>query len=244
MTYNQYSPHPALAEYIDAYWAVTGNEKEPKIEKILPDGCVDIIFNLGGDCATDNSAFTIRNEKAYLVGTMTHFKETTMNADTKLLGIRFKPAAFSAFYKFSSLHEVTDKTIELEKALAPDMHKIVQYSISYLNQFFLDKLVRPRHILLPVVADIQNHKGQINVGDLAQRHFTTVRQLERGFKQNIGISPKEFINITRYQFTLPIIKNNTGRQSLLDIAFECGYYDHSHLSNEVKRYTGVAPSQL
>ena len=28
------------------------------------------------------------------------------------------------------------------------------------------------------------------------------------------------------------------------IAFEHGYYDHSHLTNEIKRYTGVTPTQL
>ena len=244
MTYNQFNPHPALTDYIDAYWTVVGDGNELKIEKILPDGCVDIIFNLGADCKTDNSSFTMYNEKAYLVGTMTRFKETNMNLETNLLGIRFKPAAFSAFYKFSSLHEVTDQTVEFEKVLSPDLKKTIQYSTAYLNHFFLNKLSKPKHTLLPVVADIQNHKGQLNVNTLAQRHFTTIRQLERNFKQHIGISPKEFINLVRYQFTLSIIQNKTSKRSLLDIAFECGYYDHSHLTNEVKRYTGLVPSQI
>ena len=109
MAYKQFNPHPALADYVDAYWTATGDGNELKTEKILPDGCVDIIFNLGADCKTDNSTFTMQNEKAYLVGTMTRFKETDFYPETNLLGIRFKPAAFSAFYKFSSLHELTDR---------------------------------------------------------------------------------------------------------------------------------------
>lgn len=244
MAYNQFNPHPALADYIDAYWTVAADGNELKTEKILPDGCVDIIFNLGADCKTDNSSFTMHNEKVYLIGTMTRFKETNINPETNLLGIRFKPAAFSAFYKFNSLHEVTDQTVEFEKTLSPDLQKIIQYSTAYLNHFFLNKLSKPKHNLIPVIADIQNHKGQLNVNKLAQRHFTTKRQLERSFKQHVGIGPKEFINFVRYQFTLSVIKNRASNRSLLDIAFECGYYDHSHLTNEVKRYTGVAPSQL
>lgn len=244
MTYAQFNPHPALIAYIDAYWTATGNGVALKTEKILPDGCVDIIFNLGADCKTDNDNFLMKNDKAYLVGTMTRFKETTMSPETKLLGIRFKPAAFSAFYKYASLHEVTDKTVEFEKILSPDIQKTIQHSTSYLNHFFLNRLSKPKHILLPVVGDIQNNKGQLNVNDLAQRHFTTIRQLERSFKQCIGISPKEFINLVRYQFTLAKIQSNTSNRSFLDIAFECGYYDHAHLTNEVKKYTGVAPSQL
>lgn len=244
MAYNQFNPHPALANYIDAYWTATGDGNDLKTEKILPDGCVDIIFNLGADCKTDNSSFIMQNEKAYLVGTMTHFKETDFYPETNLLGIRFKPAAFSAFYKFSSLHELTDRTVEFEKALSPNLQKTVQYTASYLNYFFLNRLSKPRHVLLSVVSDIQNNKGQVNVNKLAQRHFTTVRQLERNFKEFIGISPKEFINLARYQFTLPMIKNNTSKRSLSDIAFDCGYYDHAHLTNEVRRYTGSTPSQL
>jgi len=34
------------------------------------------------------------------------------------------------------------------------------------------------------------------------------------------------------------------KESLLAIAFECGYYDHSHLTDEIKRNTGFSPSKL
>jgi AraC-like DNA-binding protein len=33
-------------------------------------------------------------------------------------------------------------------------------------------------------------------------------------------------------------------ESLLRIAFELGYYDHAHLTNEFKRYAGIRPSEL
>jgi transcriptional regulator GlxA family with amidase domain len=68
--------------------------------------------------------------------------------------------------------------------------------------------------------------------------------LERNFKKLIGLSPKEYSNIIRFQNALSLIKNSSQRRSLLDIAFECGYYDHSHLSNEIKQKTGLSPSLL
>lgn len=71
---------------------------------------------------------------------------------------------------------------------------------------------------------------------------TIIRQLERNFKKHIGLSPKEYSNIIRFQNALSLIKNEN--RSLLDIALECGYYDHSHLVNEIKRNTGFPPSQL
>ena len=102
MTYTQFKPDPILSPYIDAYWVVTGSKKTNDVaERIMPDGCIDIILNLGKDfhVETDGNFFLMKNRHAYLVGTMTRYKEITCRGprDTNLVGIRFKPAAFSLF---------------------------------------------------------------------------------------------------------------------------------------------------
>lgn|SRR5690606_31544886 len=86
--------------------------------------------------------------------------------------------------------------------------------------------------------------GLIGIDTLAKQNYTTTRQLERNFKKYIGISPKEFANIVRFKTALSKIKHNRKQQSLSDIAYECGYYDHAHLSNEIKRYARVVPSKF
>lgn len=242
MGYVEYKPHLNLVDYIDAYWLARGNSLKLKIEKILPDGCVDIILNLGDDCEGADGTISMQTEKAYLVGTMTKFREAILKPETKLLGIRFKPSAFSAFYEIGSLHEVTDMVIELEKNLAPDIQKTIQSSIDYLNSFFLNKFSSPKHILFPIIKHIQKENGQITVDSVSQIHCLTMRTLERNFRHYLGISPKEFINLTRFQSAFQQIKIKPHKQSLLDIALTCGYYDHAHLSADIKRYTGLPPS--
>ena len=242
MKYSQVKPDKSLASYIDAYWTATGDSINAATEKILPDGCIDIIFNLGSDCITDNGTFNMQSEKVCLVGTMTRFKETVMYNETRLIGVRFKPAGFSAFHKFSSLHEIKDKTIEYEKIFSFDLKKISFDPVSYFNQFFLDKLKKPNHFLLQVIETIRAHKGQIKVEVLASKNFTTVRQLERTFKQHIGISPKQMINLIRYQNAMTAFQERKPKESILSIAFDYGYYDHAHLTNEFKRYNGVTPA--
>ena len=244
MQYVSYAPHPSLKEYIDAYWMVTGNSTTPIAERILPDGCVDIILNLGDDCNTDNNGFSMKHGKAYLVGTMTGFKDTVMSRETKLCGIRFKPAGFAAFYNYCSLHEVTDHTVDYDLKLAPDLLQTARHSMAYLDRFFLNRLSPPRHRLMPIINDIEKTKGQLRVSELSRRHFITNRQLERHFKFHTGVSPKEFINIVRFQSAMQEIRNNNHGRSLLNIAFDLGYYDHSNLTNAIKKYTGVAPSLL
>ena len=244
MRYSEIRPDGLLTDYIDAFWTATANGQNLSSEKILPDGCVDIIINFGDSCKTDDGNFVIKNETAYLVGPMKRFKTVHMSPDTNLIGIRFKPGAFSSFYKFTSLHEITDVTIEFEKNLSPQFNPTDQNVTKYLNQFFESKLTRPRHTLFPVISDIQTCKGNISVRDLVTRHFTTTKQLERNFRHYVGMSPKEFINLIRFRSVLPVIKNKCSEKSLLAIAFDHGFYDHSHLTNEVRRYAGVVPSEL
>ena len=61
MQYLEVTPHPTLSTYVDAYWTASGNSEKQRIEKILPDGCVDIIFNLGNDCYTDNGTILMKD---------------------------------------------------------------------------------------------------------------------------------------------------------------------------------------
>ena len=59
-------PHTFLSPYIDAYWKVTGSQYQLINQKILPDGCVDIILNVGEDIPDADGQFCLKNESAYL----------------------------------------------------------------------------------------------------------------------------------------------------------------------------------
>ncbi|MCF2443669.1 hypothetical protein L0657_06855 [Dyadobacter sp. CY345] len=59
MSYIQFQPHPKLTPFIDGCWKVTGVGPELKTQKILPDGCVDIILNIGDDPARSYICETI-----------------------------------------------------------------------------------------------------------------------------------------------------------------------------------------
>lgn len=231
MGYTEITPHQFLQDYIDAYWRVTGCGL-PLVQRIMPDGCVDIIVDLYGD------------EKPNLVGTMTHFKMIEVNAEAQVLGIRFKPAAFAAFFKFAAMDQVTNLSVELDATFSFDLKKLLVDAGGYLDQFFLERLRRPSHLLFPVIGEIERHRGQISVSRLSELHAITERQLERNFKQYVGIGPKAFINFVRYKNVVPAIRNRPDGRSLLDIAYAHGFYDHSHLTNEIKRYSGLLPSEI
>lgn len=243
MAYVEYRPHPALTPYIDAYWQFRGDGMPATVQSILPDGCVDIIVNLGDDELPDANGFFMKSEQSYLVGTMSHSIDSTVSPHSQLIGIRFRPAGFSAFYRYGPLHEFTNLTVEFDNKLAPDLHRTDISPKVCLDEFLLKRLHGALPRLMPVIGEIESKNGMIEVTTLAQNHCTTVRQLQRAFKEYVGLSPKEFINVIRFRYALQLIKTSD-RHALLDIALEAGYYDHAHLTNEIRKYAGVVPSLL
>ncbi|HTF28412.1 MAG TPA: helix-turn-helix transcriptional regulator [Flavitalea sp.] len=244
MSYQEFQPHPALQPYIDAYWVMKSDRPSETTERIYPDGCIDIILNLGDDFLTDNGTVKMKHEAAYLVGTMTQYMNVTVAHDTYLLGIRFKPLGFPTFYQFSSLHEITNKTIEFNRRLSPPIYVYDHNTIATLDNFYCKKISDSSHVLTGPLDSIKRNKGIVGIDQLARQHFMSDRKFERQFRRYLGISPKEYARFVRYQYATQLIRTSPPQESLLGLAIETGFYDHAHLTNEIKKYSGLVPSQI
>lgn len=244
MKFKEIRPCKELAPFIHSFWELRGCEHDRQWERNFPDGCAGLVMNVGDTCLTDNGSVAMDFGKTYAVGVMTSFKDSFIDNNTHLLGVCLKPATFSTFYKYLSQNEITNATVVLDKALSFDLSKTLKDPFNYLNQFFVDRIEYKSNQLNSVLEALHHSNGLLGISELAKRTFTTVRQLERNFKIQVGISPKEYSGIVRFQHALQVIKKDKQSRSLLDIAFECGYYDHSHLTNEIKRNTGLSPTQL
>jgi AraC-like DNA-binding protein len=244
MVYKKVNPSKELEPFIHFYWELKGNECEKQWERVFPDGCAGIILNLGNNCLTDNGGLSMEFRKTYVVGAMNSFKDSYIDNDTHLIGVCLKPATFANFYSYASQNELTNSTVELEKSISFNFDKAFENPFNYFDRFYSERIKTKANRLESVINDIHSANGIISIQELAKRNFTTLRQLERNFKKLIGLSPKEYSSIIRFQHALSLIKDAKQNRSLLDIAFECGYYDHSHLSLEIKRNTGLSPSSL
>ena len=242
MEYKDIKPHVTLAPFIHSFWELKGNDSDNQWERIFPDGCPGLLINLGDSCKTDNGAVSMDHGKTYAVGAMTSFKDSFINADTHLLGVCLKPGAFPNFYNYASQHEITNNTVQFDTQLSFNIDEIIKDSYGYLNKFFANRLRDNSSPIQSVIEDIHNVNGQLSIYDVAKKNCTTLRQLERNFKARIGLTPKEYAKIIRFQSVLSMITDKS--KSLAEIAFECGFYDHAHLTNEIKKHTGLTPSQL
>ncbi|RAJ97817.1 AraC-like DNA-binding protein [Larkinella arboricola] len=93
------------------------------------------------------------------------------------------------------------------------------------------------------VSRIRASNGHASLVELQKTLHISERTFERRFEQYIGISPRLFARICRFQSTL---KQLTGRkyEKLSDVAFDNGYADQSHFTRSFREFTGFSPLKL
>ena len=76
---------------------------------------------------------------------------------------------------------------------------------------------------------------------LASESCLSPKQFERQFLQRIGLSPKQFARIVRFDRAFRL-KNAQPNLDWLSIALQCGYYDYQHLAKDYKAFTSQTPT--
>jgi AraC-like DNA-binding protein len=90
-------------------------------------------------------------------------------------------------------------------------------------------------------ASLVRRGGRIAIHDLASTFNVSVRQMERSFVHEIGVTPKHFARIARFQTALDTRVQQPDR-AWLDIATASGYYDQMHLVHDFHALGGLPPN--
>ncbi|ATB38570.1 AraC family transcriptional regulator [Cystobacter fuscus] len=237
--YIERPPCAALAPFVQCYWALTGYVASPRGHRVLPDGCIDVLVELG------SSRKIIR-----VVGAMQRAEVVPLLGEVCSLGIRFLPGGAHPFLRFG-LDVLTDGDLALD-ALWPRearewVERLEETRGVQARLALLDTLLLERHV--PAVRDealahavglIHAARGQIRIQSLEERLGVGARQLERRFRATVGLSPKVLCRIARMQHATELLERwpDVGGAEL---ALAAGYYDQAHLGKEFRALTGLAP---
>ena len=86
-------------------------------------------------------------------------------------------------------------------------------------------------------------RGLARVGALARTAGLSDRQLERRFRSAVGLAPKLFSRIVRFQRVVRLARRSA-QAGWAETAARCGYADQAHLVRDVRAFSGATPSAL
>jgi AraC-like DNA-binding protein len=86
-----------------------------------------------------------------------------------------------------------------------------------------------------------SERGALGVGDAATEAGLSVRQFERRFSEQVGVPPKLYARVVRFNAALEA-KMSTPRRPWTDIAHDFGYYDQMHMVRDFKDFAGKNPT--
>ena len=82
--------------------------------------------------------------------------------------------------------------------------------------------------------------GMTTVSTITKSIGIGERQLENLFRKYVGLSPKFFMRIIRFNYIFKLVQDN--HQSWSSLAYEASYFDQSHFIRNFRDFTGENPS--
>lgn len=254
MIYREYQPPLSLKDCIKCYW--TMESEIPTVtnsrQRLLTEG-FEFIFNLGEPIEYvigDDSVKTIA--KTGITGPMIRPMILRPTGEVNLFGICFRPGGSYPFIKtpanklINQYSDIGDIFVSAERKFTEHIHNdylTINSRVNAVNMYLLnllEKSHRDETIINAATDVIKFHKGNISIDQLATDLGMSRRNMDRKFKESIGITPKQLCRNLRFKEGYKIIKTSS-HISLVDVAIYCGYYDQAHLINEFKHFTGVSP---
>ncbi len=248
MRYLEFPPSPRLRRYVECYWQLQSSRQPspPAAERIVPDGCVELIFNFGDRFKRFHVNGKVEVQPETLIaGQMRSYALIQPLGQIMLWGIRFRPAGAFAFLHVP-LQQLTDQIIEGEAVLARWASELQErlalaHSIRACIKLFEAALLQRQHdrwqcdrLVEEAVRRIAATDGRVQVERLFADLGLSGRQIERKFQSMVGFSPKMLARILRFQ---RIFKSaGHALDSWSAVAVDCGYYDQAHLIHDFQQY--------
>jgi AraC-like DNA-binding protein len=173
----------------------------------------------------------------------------------KMFTIRFTAVGFRALfgmpanaicnYAGSAQAVLGDAVVELENRLAESSDTELGL---VAERYLLKRLKRSRAtmdggVAARIVRTLRARHGGVGVAEMAGRYGLSVRQVERVFQEQVGMSPKVFGRLERLKLAMAMGAKDA-RLDWAGVAAAAGYYDQSHMVREYRELNGATPVEF
>lgn len=258
MHYAEYVPPDDLADDIECFWTLRRSRTPGEPDggrRVLPDGCVELIVHLGIPFAwRDPRGVFVPQSHTCVVGPFAAPLWLAAPPRFSSVGVRFRPGAARPYFHvpISALANAVTPLELLWGRSAAEFHQRMAGagSTPHLLRCVAAALRarRPQAlgdgpVIRRAVAHALDSRGRARVADLAARQGHGSRRLERGFDRELGLAPKVFLRVVRFNALLA--GSRLERDSdWAALAWDHGFADQAHLIREFRALTQVTPGRI
>jgi AraC-like DNA-binding protein len=246
-------PDGRLAGIVVEYWEVEGR-LSPFRERVLPNGCTEVMFNLGpphqmitseGRSTWDRSWFSGLHDRAIVIES---------REGTHLVSARLHP--LGAFHLFGSgIPGRVNAVVDLEgmpRGPAPELREMLvnagcpEQRFEYLERFLLDRLssgATPSSLVSRAARLIEEAHGNLRVSAIHTELGVSRKQLWLRFGRELGTSPKAYAQLQRFVWTLARLRESD-EVDWSRLAVAAGYSDQAHLVRDFRRVALASPTEF
>jgi AraC-like DNA-binding protein len=240
--FHLYRPGPPLSEFVDSFWIYEGYAPRHGRERLLPTGTMDLVFRVDANGRVATSVAGARSE-SLLLDTSTPFS---------VIAVHFRPGGGFPFFGAPSI-EFHNRSVTLDLVwgrYAASVRDCLWEANTAGSRFqILEEALLTkargrfeRHPAVRYALDVfDRSNGARPVGDVVQGIGISSRRFWELFRNEVGLSPKAFSRIRRFNEVLGKIERLT-TVDWLDVALSCGYFDQAHFNHDFRAFAGLSPS--
>ncbi len=246
----------ALRPYIRNYWMVKATALEPMAHfRIMTNAASSMVYFPSQDGSLDDMQHLVLVVHG---ASMHNFTYHFPAGEICIAGVEFHPAGLHAFFDkpasyFVDQHfspsDLQDEGLKQLEAELATISSEAEYQAAF-DRFFLSRLAVSTYANSLNMQRVQNvfayieqhHPMEINVADLASEACLSPRQFTRVFTEYIGLTPKNYLRIYRFHAALMALRDHEEGASLMQLAWDNGYYDLSHMTSDFRDICLQTPS--
>jgi AraC-like DNA-binding protein len=259
--YRELAPAPLLAPYVQCYWSLEskGYPATRMTETMAPDGRTEWVFQVGSPFSQQLDEQEAVLPVSFFAGHKTKYCLLRASGPVSVFGVRFLPGRAACLLQVP-MEQTTNQSLATSDVLGKQgellQEQLADRSLvgkaALMNRHLLGQLAshRPPCTIVDLcIQRIVTHQGHVGIAkeghqaaltDLADAHGVSVRQLQRLFRTQVGLSPKKLTRIIRLQFVLAKLKSR-GFRNLTELTYAHGYADQSHFIRDFRELIGHSP---
>lgn len=259
MVLSEFLPSPILSEFVRVYRIVhfvfDAKANIPfKPYPPRPEHCLSFYPRDTERVEYVNSGKKISQLKSVVMGQQTEVTHRYVGHDFLVFQVVFSP---SGLYRLTGIpsQELNNGYFDAETIFPKAIKEVNELlyaaansneMIAIVESFLIQQLQRQVKDLHPLdqVSHLLLHASTPqSMNWFAKESCLSLRQYERKFIERMGVSPKYFSKIARFENAFRM-KNKEPHLDWLTIALRCEYYDYQHLVKDYKEFTNQTPTDF